>query len=663
MIKNNTQVELDLINEYDKELLKKVHTDKMSQRFRDIEILAIHRLHSELFKENITSKIGKIRGVTSPTQSSKTQWMIAQALLAIHHGRSAIIVPRNFTGDQIQLQKRVKTIEKRITEFIHASGVSHDYSVECITCLNTSKEELDRRRKAFGYGGSLLIALANSKQLQNLVNDTRPYPRSYDLFIDEADASDYGKESKSQEYVKRAIAFDTLKSNAYRTFCISATLMGVVFNEVQMLSSDLLYLTPPSDYRGFLHIAANAKVLKHPVHAFNKYKSWDDRIVEDKNLLPFLRKFSMRMPHLIGVGRTKGPKLHPQICLLNITTSIASQKSIVESIAHHKHLGKHLVVIGVNGKGISLYLPGSIDKYYNLSLDDDDTPIYIEPSKFTRNSRLTISSVLQYIYNVNEKVNKNHSDIEGHLKYSNIIIVSGLCVGRGISVVSNNYEYHLPTMYFTPSQTMNIPNLIQAMGRLCGRNDGKAPLELWATAEVWDCLHRGLLCEKELLTRAIGNPLILDGKEQPLAESIKAIPMNRAKIPLAKRSLTKSKDNTRNSLNLVKTNDGGRDIKDYLLKDISSKLPITLYGSIEKMFQKWCNPNTKSKIAFTARELSPTMVYSVKEWPKNFVRLSDIVISDNTLNSHRHKPFMSKQGDLVQVHPAIKSLFTKYFDN
>jgi len=448
----------------------------------------------------------RIRGVTSPTQSSKTQWTVAQALLALHDGRSAIIVPRNFTGDQLQLRERVSNIEKRVTELLHAAGGSETYSVRCLTSLSGSKDAVRRRDEAFKAGGHLLIALANSKQLQNLVKDSEKYPGSYDLFIDEADASDYGKESKSQEDVKRAVAFEVLKSRAYRTFCISATLMGVVLNEPTMLSRDLIRLTPPEDYRGFQEIAANAKVLKHRVHGFNKYRSWDEWVEKDQNLLPFLTEFSERAPHLIGVGRPQGPRLHPQICLLNVTTSIASHKSIVEGIAAHPHLGEHLVVIGVNGDGTGLYLPCAEDKY-EFILNGDQSHLPLEPCKFARNRRLTISSVLQYIYEANEVVNAGHADIEGKLKYGNIVIVSGRCVGRGISVVSDNYEYHLPTMYFTPSPTMNIPNLIQAMGRLCGRNLGKAPLELWATAEVWDCLHRGLLCEEELLTRAVGTAL------------------------------------------------------------------------------------------------------------------------------------------------------------
>jgi hypothetical protein len=604
---------------------------------------------------------GKVRGVTSPTQSSKTQWTVAQALLALNGGRSAIIVPRNFTGDQLQLRERVRNIERCVTELLRAAGGSETYSVRCLTSLSDARGAARRRHEAFHTGGHLLIALANSKQLQNLVKDSEEYPGSYDLFIDEADASDYGKESKSQEDVKRAVAFEVLKSRAHRTFCISATLMGVVLNEPTMLSRDLIRLTPPEDYRGFQEIADSAKVLKHRVHGFNKYRSWDEWIEKDNNLLSFLTEFSERDPHLIGVGRPEGPRLHPQICLLNVTTSIASHKSIVEGIAAHPHLSENLVVIGVNGDGTGLYLPCAEDKYEFILNGDESSPLPLEPCKFTRNRRLTISSVLQHIYEANELVNAGHADIEGRLEYGNIVIVSGRCVGRGISVVSDNYKYHLPTMYFTPSPTMNIPNLIQAMGRLCGRNLGKAPLELWATAEVWDCLHRGLLCEEELLVRAVGKPLIVDQTEQPLAESVRAIPINRAKIPLARRSLTKGKDNTRKTLHLVGVADGGRDLKDYLLTDGATSLPITLSGTLEKMFRRWADPSNKSKIAITARDLDPHTAYNVKDWSNDFVRLSDIVISDKTLRSHGHKPFMYRQGDIVQVHPKLVDLFEQYF--
>ena len=624
----------------------------------EVERRIIKSLHPELFSHEAHGG-GKIRGVTSPTQSSKTQWTIAQALLALNDGRSAIIVPRNFTGDQIQLRERVKNIENHIADGMRRQGSK--YIVRYLTSLSNSKDDVDARREAFRSGGSVFIALANSKQLQNLVHDSDAYPGSYDLFIDEADASDYGKESKSKEDVKRAVAFQVLKSRSYRTFCISATLMGVVLNEPEMVSSDLIRLTPPSDYRGFQVIADNAKVLKHNIHGFNKYRSWDDWTKTDKNLLPFLTEFSHRDPHLIGVGRSEGPRWHPQICLLNVTTSIASHKSIVEGIASHPELGERLVVIGVNGDGIGVYLPCGDDTYEFELSGNEDSHLSLEPCKFTRNRHLTISSVLQYIYEVNEEVNEGHANLEGCLEYSNIVIVSGRCVGRGISVVSDNYEYHLPTMYFTPSATMNIPNLIQAMGRLCGRNMGKAPLELWATAEVWDCLHRGLLCEEELLTRAVGKPLIVDGKEQPLAESVRSIPINRAKIPLARRSLTKGTDNVRNTLYLVSGEDGGLALKDYLLSDGVTNLPIILSSKLEKMFRKWSNPGNMTKIARTAREIDPDKVYGVKDWPKDFARVGDITISEQTLGSHRHKPFMHRIGDMVRVHPKLADLFKQYF--
>ena len=53
-----------------------------------------------------------IRGVTSPTQTSKTRWIIAQALIAVNEGRNAVIVTRNFNGDETQLVKRLKTVQE-----------------------------------------------------------------------------------------------------------------------------------------------------------------------------------------------------------------------------------------------------------------------------------------------------------------------------------------------------------------------------------------------------------------------------------------------------------------------------------------------------------------------------------------------------------------------
>ena len=144
-------------------------------------------------------------------------------------------------------------------------------------------------------------------------------------------------------------------------------------------------------------------------------------------------------------------------------------------------------------------------------------------------------------------------------------------------------------------------------------------------------------------------------------DSLRTIPINRAKIPLARRSLTKGKDNTRSTLRLVSGNDGGRDLKDYLLTDGATSLPITLSGALAKKFEKWSNPTNTTKIALTAKDIDPDAAYAVKDWPKNFVRLGDVIISEHTLNSHRHKPFMERRGDIVRVHPKLVEMFKRYF--
>ena len=600
-------------------------------------------LHKEVFLDTKTRDINHIRGVTSPTQTSKTRWIIAQALIAVTEGRSAILVPRNFQGDEIQLIKRLKTVEEIMQYEMKKKGFK--YKINFIT---SGRNDATKRSESFRDGNTLIISLANSTQLRRVIKASKLYPGSYDLFIDEADASDYGKETKTQEDVKRAIAFDTLKRGSYRTFCISATLMGVVLNEPTMRAKDLIRLIPPKDYRGFKDIASNINILKFRVHGFNRARKWDSWVESDPNLLPFLTEFSQRDAHVIGAGYATGIKLHPQICLLNVTMSMKSHEEIVKGIANDNLLGKKLVVIGMNGNGIALHIPGKEVIQYTKALT-------VTPCKFTKAKGFTLTNVLQYIYDLNNADNPEHEDLERPLLLPRIVVVSGKCVGRGISVVSRDYNYHCPTMYFTPSATMSIPNLIQAMGRLCGRNRGKAMLELHATTDVWDCLHRGLLSEDELLTRATQFPSL------SLADSIRNIPINRCKIPPARRSLTKGKDNVRNTLNLVSGEDGGLEFKDYLLVDSASELPITLTGSLEKMFEKWCKPNNNTKIARTARAIDPSVIYDIKEWPKPFVRANDITISEKTINSNQHKPFMLKQSGLLCVHPNLVELFSRYF--
>ena len=161
----------------------------------------------------------------------------------------------------------------------------------------------------------------------------------------------------------------------------------------------------------------------------------------DPNLEPFLKKFSKSKPFYAY----KLKENIPEICLIKNSRFIENHESLFNGIVKKY---KDMAVMVYNGSGVKMHVPGE---------------------NFEGYQKMNISDALQYL-----------RDNGGVKKFKNIIIIAGDLAGRCISYVPKDYSWHLTKMYYLPSASTSIPDLIQSTGRLCGRNRGKGSLELHA---------------------------------------------------------------------------------------------------------------------------------------------------------------------------------------
>ena len=205
---------------------------------------------------------------------------------------------------------------------------------------------------------------------------------------------------------------------------------------------------------------------------------------------------------------------------------------------------------------------------------------------------IDITSALQYL--------KDNGGVE---KFPRIIIISGDYASRCTSFVSRDYEWHLTDMYYNPAASTPIPEQIQNVGRLTGRNKGKSHLHLHCTKKVANALFYGYHFCNEIIDRAKETPLLNNGIEVGFGESIKSIQMNKRKFPVGRKLCSKAEINKRD-YNLVNNDDGGKNIEEY-------KYKIDVYEINEQIGRL---RKTETKVD---GEIDGVKIQNLKRWMKN----------------------------------------------
>ena len=483
---------------------------------------------------------------SADTQSGKTNFMLCSSVLSMLSGKIPIIVVRNLYGDAQQLKNRCSELSVKLKEYLEKCK-AEIFTFSSVRGDNKNSEQVKRVLTKSTSSPCIIICLGNQTQIGNLVEITKDMEnhRKFDLLIDEIDHIDYGikrvvKIIDSKEVIVKepcgvSYQLNLLKKKAHKVIGVTATPLDVIFSEKEMKSTSQIRLSIPSDYRGFCDVVVEHLPLKMCyVDKKQTIMTFSDICMADPNMLPFLDKYSKKTPNFSWMSN----KHYPNICLIKNGRIINKQEMMFSGIIDIYK--RAFVVIVYNGNGVMIH---------HDDLYEKDNRVLINKIEVVRNrySKLPLSDAIQYF--------KDNGGVE---KYPRMIIISGDLAGRSISYVSKDYDWHLTDMYYVPSDSSSVPDMIQSAGRLCGRNKGKSPiLTLYSTKKVSDSLYNGFHFTNEIISRAITMPL----EDMDFGESLKKIPMNKKKMP--KRGLTSKAKIRKKEFQLVDGDDGGRDIGMY----------------------------------------------------------------------------------------------------
>jgi hypothetical protein len=490
---------------------------------------------------------------SAPCQSGKTNFMICSAIKGMLAGKSAVIVVRNMYGDANQMNKNIEKFNKMITSLCLAHGVDARFGFSVIDGSTLHKPSIKDQVRSSLNGGSpsIVLCLGNNTQVGQINEIAKETNGTFTLYIDEIDKVDYGETGKNSESISEILVH--LKSQAYQVVGVTATPLDCIFSEAELKSANQIRLTPPSNYRGFFDILVKPLELDGDTAALNKTASYEEICLADANLKPFLTSFSESVPDY-HIGSKKHE--YPNICLIKNTRINENQDAIFKGL-NKEYKGKFATVVS-NGNGVKMYHP-------DLPLTFKVAGVTVTRGEFFKGD---IADVLQYF-----------KDNGGVIKFPRIIVIAGELAGRCISYVTRDYGWHLTDMYYNPSASTSIPEMIQSVGRLCGLNKGKSHLHLHVTHKVAEALWNGFNFTNEVINRAIASPLMNLDEEMSFGDSIKSVPMLTTKMPDIKRSLTNKVKVNKRDYKLVSKDDGGESVESYKYKVVEE--PVTKVPKVD----------------------------------------------------------------------------------
>ena len=413
----------------------------------------------------------KYKMIYSGMQSGKTSMIICKAIEQALSGYNVIIVVRNYCMDLMQIKRRLNdtlsTIEMKLKNGEIKYGVCE---VEVVTTHDVRMLDLYKNSNS----GKIILMMGSDSEY-NKIDDfyriaEQERIRQTIMMIDEVDInvkkerSSMGKKLLENEHW-----------NIIQRVGVTATAAGFLLSDSLFNSSQLVMLTPGSDYKGIGKIDIT-KIKEDESDMLSVYDSiaWTEHKYE-----------------------TSTGSAHPYI-ILNKTGREKNQHEVLawklyERYHDDKIGGKtnknNWIHIIVNGDGIKvlcdtlLYkvketqktINGKVIKTFSKELGKEYKEVdgcYI--------IKEDISSVLQII-----KINLEFGIKNTKKKIQNTVIniVGGMCFSRGISVVSRDYEWHINSEYYIPGRATDCGSILQAL-RVCGVFADSIPLKLYTTENV-----------------------------------------------------------------------------------------------------------------------------------------------------------------------------------
>lgn len=556
--------------------------------------------------------------IKGAVQSGKTNIITALALyMTMIHRQSVIILVRNITEDLSQFQDAWTAFLAEFEEF--CAGYNVIFNVDDFDGLppfyrakeirikggedDEDEDEDDDKmdiRDALLHGPTLITVLTNQSQLKK-VNAILRIVREdamvgITILVDEVDQLLYTEGEKIKPVL------DVLLSEADHIFGVTATTWKPLHDfEKKFFSTEDVYLmTPPLEYRGIMDHQYET-IEEQPVKDKNT-----SGLVSDPDLLKFLLDHCHDAPIIVNRRGKDGilrKDHHPLLALINTERLIHKQSSLMEDIARHPQLEKKYTLMTYNASSITLYIP-NLSKQANLLLPFSNKKLKRQGSHLIGRGA-SLRHVLQWL--------KNQAG--WRTRFPRIVIIAQNMVGRGLNIVSHDYEWHLTDFFWRPSLNALLETRMQDQ-RGCGIFTDDAICRVHCTLEDERDLKKGHQIQEEIFQRWSGRE-----SEEPMVRALNKMTFYKEKVPSSRMT---RKGVRFGGITVNTPDDGGQTMEEFTLGGLipeddpeeegDKKKPFTEEEDekrlCEKMFRKWGSMGNNSKIGNFMRRLEPLRVYS-----------------------------------------------------
>lgn len=590
-------------------------------------------------------------------QSGKTN-IICSICLYLHSiaRRNSILIVRNFNEDAYQFQRGMERFLERYMTYLKLHGGYTEENIEnmipfmfyagnIIRKHTNQYEHITPFLEHFKHNKLQCVALANHDQLSKInhcLDTLHKYDsmNSFALIVDEVDQLLY----TNGESLK--IQMDTLRESSKQLFGVSATLYEpVLHSEFDTLNTYIM--TPPSDYRGI------------PDVLFEFIEAHRGRSYEDASLLSFLDRDHVPFSN------------HPFISMIKTERKIDEQERLLASLKRRYPV--KYTILTYNGDNIMIY-HHSLSQLPLLVLSNKKKSIKEKEGDYHVFHKCPLSMVLQYL-----------KDNGGVRRFERIIIIAHGLVGRGINIVSHDFEWHLTHMFYRPSINTSVESILQSM-RLCGIYKDTIPLTCLLEKEYYDILYKGYQLQEDIFKRIKQVQQVQYGEsmhdigDKPLDHFMEKQKFYRDKIPirLKRRFEPYSTDERMEDIgmNMEEFDRFKCVVAPVLPENVQPSIPTMMnMGVLEQadyhrltndnngMFKKWSQSDS-SIARFLKHGLEPQRQYSKKE-------ISSLCRDYKVNLTHMMKPYEPRKwtfGNMIQLDseryflaPHLIQAFIKYF--
>lgn len=352
---------------------------------------------------------------------------------------------------------------------------------------------------------SITISIEHQKHFEKIQQAYALNPNSkFVLIADECDLICY-KDEKTIEQI-RIHLFNEIKNSSEKFIGVTATAFDMLYMENRLNCDNIYTLPVPSNYKGVDHPDFKITELE---------KKFDFKLQKTND--PAVWKFSTEMEYfytdimdtpLFEEKTEEGSVTHPVMCLQTTETEKPKQLQCLGAFARHPVFKKEFTVIVYNGDGVFMYSPEGIDRDVTVKTQDgkeklhkakfDASPYFKQCSGVAYFKQLNLGDALQYL--------KSRRDPPTH-----IVIIAGLMVGRGLNIVSSDFQWHLTHQILKTSDTATCADVLQKC-RCFGIYRDRIPINLY-------CLQKDAISIKQSLKL---QARLFEGAE--LEEAIKSMP-------------------------------------------------------------------------------------------------------------------------------------------